>query len=249
MASVAVAAGAGAFALYRALKSHSLDSMSIDARLHAKMSSAAYEEPDKRGKTVDDYRLLSDYSNERLAIYVHDSRKRIIVAFRGTTCLWPDFSNIPLEVGLSLTADANILAGVATFADANILDNMQRFQWILLQMQRVVNFARTKGYKVSVTGHSLGGMLAMSCFVRDRSECLDGGHVFNAGGGARELFRLITAGITEQAIQERSRSITHHHIYGDPVSVVFSRGNLRVYQPKNPLCMNPLRRHAIDQFL
>mmetsp|Transcript_15558 Transcript_15558/g.21256 ORF Transcript_15558/g.21256 Transcript_15558/m.21256 type:complete len:242 (-) Transcript_15558:376-1101(-) len=241
MASVALAAGAaGAFALYRGLKSHSLDSMSTDARLHAKMSSAAYEEPDERSNTIDDYILLSRYSNKRLAMYVSDSQKRIIVAIRGTTNLWPEFNN-PMA-GASIAADANICCLPITHI-------MQRFHWIIAEMQGVIDFASKRGYRISITGHSLGGMLAMSYFVRDTSGYFVGGHVFNAGGGMREAFRLITFGTTEPEIQLRSRLVTHHHIYGDPISVVFSRGNLRIYQPKNPLCMSPLKRHAIDQFL
>jgi alpha-beta hydrolase superfamily lysophospholipase len=45
------------------------------------------------------------------------------------------------------------------------------------------------GSTVHVTGHSLGGMVAMSCAVR--MPAVSGGHVFNAGAGKREVERLL----------------------------------------------------------
>jgi dienelactone hydrolase len=107
-------------------------------------------------------------------------------------------------------------------------------------IETVARKSEYHGHTVHVTGHSLGGMVAMSCAVRMRQ--VTGGHVFNSGGGKREVERLL---VGDEYAQE-SRKVEHHHIFGDPISMGFSRGELSVYRPSLYHITNP---HTMKHFI
>ena len=97
-------------------------------------------------------------------------------------------------------------------------------------------------YDVYLTGHSLGGMIAMSIGVRHAF--VKGGHVFNAGAGGREMLRLV--GLSHDAYDKLSKKFLHHHILFDGISAAFSRGKLVVYRPAFRYITNP---HSMNHFL
>lgn len=189
--------------------------------------------------------------HERTVVCRHDKDKMLVFCFRGTTKV--EMSDIKVELGLGLANTPGFDSHNTGGLDAGIAVNGQtqaasgelppRIQESIRLLQAVVMQSKYTGYTVHVTGHSLGGMIAMNVAVRCAS-VVSGGHVFNAGGGGREIARL--CGLMGDDFAEKSKSVAHHHIYGDPISMGFSRGMLTVYRPCFRHYRNP---HTMRHFL
>jgi hypothetical protein len=141
----------------------------------------------------------------------------------------------PLNTG---GADLNLMFAAQTRNSQGELP--PRVQQGMELIQTVMRRSDYRNHAVHVTGHSLGGMVAMSCAVRMAQ--ITGGHVFTAGGGKREIERLMVGDEHAQS----SRKVEHHHIYGDPCSMGFSRGDLTIYRPSLVHIRNP---HTMSHFI
>jgi hypothetical protein len=221
-------------AAQRLWNSVALDMLSDEAICFARMADLAYKKPEERqcaklegaGYVVD--RTMAD---ERFAVFHHPRSRTVVVSFRGTasggmTLLYDVVKELggkhenPLNTG---GADMNLAAAHRTRNSKGELP--PRVQQGMELIQTVVRRSDYRNHAVYVTGHSLGGMVAMSCAVRMHE--IKRGHVFNAGGGKRELERLLVGDEYGSA----SMKVEHHHIFGDPLSMFFSRGTLTVYRP------------------
>lgn len=103
-------------------------------------------------------------------------------------------------------------------------------------------------FKLHVTGHGLGGALAVEVQVRHRR--VRGGHVFNPVAAADDrarrglLQRLGAAPAAEDRFRDRSRAVHVHHVLLDLRSAGFARGTKITYRPRFPS-----GRHKLRNFL
>lgn len=112
-----------------------------DDNIYALLSQEAYEPKNNREKTVNTYNYDLDSSTERVAVYVSNSKKKIIIAFRGT---------VPSDK-TDLLAD--------TFITANQLEKSDSYQRSYQVVQGVIK--KYPGYTIELTGHSKGGSFAL----------------------------------------------------------------------------------------
>lgn len=257
------------FGLGRLIKSRSLNELSLEARLHARMSRVVYNEVAYRQEQIDNFRLDGTRSNVRMAVYTDEAAKLCIVAIRGTTLEGEEdlsslrnLGDVIISPGSTLDACFDVALARSTCGPAaspcvsqdaisttprGATTDASRISWCVAHMCDIVSDCRARNLTISMTGHSLGGVLAMSIAVRPEAfnagGVILGGHVFNAGAGLREMARCMTAGFTEPEIHERSLRLHHHHCVGDPVSMLYSRGTLHVYRPRF------VNAHTLDNFL
>jgi hypothetical protein len=224
-----------------------------EAIMFARMSSLCYE--GRSGSELltnienEGFHLDLEQSTERILVFFHSQQRKIIFAFRGTTTV--HMKDIKVELGVSCVpnteydwentgaADYNIAVGICTERGNQLIPRVEKS---LKHVQSVVRRQKYRKYDVYLTGHSLGGMIAMSIGVRHAF--VKGGHVFNAGAGGREMLRLV--GLSHDAYDKLSKKFLHHHILFDGISAAFSRGKLVVYRPAFRYITNP---HSMNHFL
>jgi hypothetical protein len=244
----------GIWAGYRCLRSVSLDTLQPESRLYARMSLLCYNSVQSRQSSDlirAGYKIDMSCSNERISVFFNSFERVVVIGFRGTTHV------SPLDLGQEVihqfwggvsdedrvntaAADFNIVLGAQTSDGNGRL--APRIQQSLRHVQSVIRKTEYSGYATHVTGHSLGGMIAMS--IAARHSFIRSGHVFNAGSGLREGLRML--GLTTDEFDEASQKLQHHHILGDPCSAAFSRGCLTIYRPCVKHLMNP---HTMSHFL
>lgn len=115
----------------------------------------SYRKPDKR-RNFGGYKLNEDLSNPEVAVYVNDSEKKVIVAFRGSV----NFKDLMTDLKLAVGG----IKSTERYADTVNLVRKIRDMY--------------EGYKIEYTGHSLGGTLAIEMnLLNPTSKSV----VFNAG--------------------------------------------------------------------
>ena len=111
-----------------------------------------------------------------------------------------------------------------------------------------------KDAKIHVTGHSLGGWVAIELAKKFQKK-ISGGHVFNAGSSpVRGLLipsplSSIWAEFTEDRVSHGN--FHHHQIVGDPLSSGFKKigpNQTTKYRVCNLVKCNPLQFHSITNF-
>lgn len=96
-----------------------------------------------------------------------------------------------------------------------------------------LNFARNNNI-TKVCGHSLGG--SISAYVSQQLNIP--AIIFNAGAGLSQIQSLLKP-------NSNSSLITHYRINSDPVSVLWTVGNIKVL----PILRPDINPHSIEQFL
>jgi pimeloyl-ACP methyl ester carboxylesterase len=167
-------------------------------------------------------------NNPTVKVYKNDSIKLIVISIRGTQ-ISDDYSDIEADIRIALGSEEQS----SRFMDAD----------------RIVNdvIRQFPGYKIILTGHSLGGGLVYR--LADKYKSLTG-EVFNPAVNVKTL--MDEAGT--------SRRIRSHIIHGDPVSGVIGRPlrNAQVYSPgydeergrieRMPILDRLKYLHALDRF-
>ncbi|CAK9105238.1 Uncharacterized protein SCF082_LOCUS49057 [Durusdinium trenchii] len=193
------------------------EDMAEEAKSLAKISKVMYEqeEADREAKaSACGWKLL--LSNPKYALFAcADSGKKLLVAFQGTAAR----------------------AGLAH--DAMILFNLNEFmplvEEVIDEVKTVVK--QTPHSDIIVTGHSLGGALAVQLaksLTQEGSFRRVSGHVFNPGS-SWDFDKYLT--------EERLEGITAHHVLGDILSAGWSKSKMVCYKAKHP---NP---HALANFI
>lgn len=150
-------------------------------QLDAQMSKDAYE---KKRQDLGDWMIEKYHNNREHTVYINNKLKEIKVAFRGTDNL----ADVKTDVSLA-------------FGKLKNTDRFKRENNLVEQLKRMY-----KGYKITLTGHSLGSSLASELANKHNLE----GSGFNAGFGVRGKIN--------------NENFTHYRTSTDPVSLL---GKLR----------------------
>lgn len=241
----------------RIASAQDVESMSREARLFAHLSNVAYREPVDRPAHQNQFDLDSELNTDRFVVYTRGwiRVKAVIVAFRGTSTL------------------KDLLDDVKLAANTNV----NRLKQLLSSEVDCISAVSKKypGACIHVTGHSLGGSIAM--FVTAHTGLISGGHIFNPGAGFKSeeillgavavMFGVATGsvlsplGVSVAAgalasrdelshesygvgkVRDLASRINTHHVIGDPLSMLFSLGNVCCYTPTQ------VNLHALSNFL
>lgn len=169
--------------------------------------------------------IIPELTDDHRTTFFHSETGKVILAFRGTRLSsWADLAaDLAIIVGvLSLTARYHASCKAAKRAIGEYgLDN------------------------VTVTGHSLGGALALAINRRLGTEA----HAFNPGAGPCQLLSGIFQSVLiklapESRTSKRAKRSTIHSTMFDPLSIMALVG------PDNKVYMRPnrLNVHSIDNF-
>jgi hypothetical protein len=109
------------------------------------------------------YELDTDLSDRETTVFYNPTSKKVIVGYRGTAL--GDFKT----VGKDLRSDISIFLG-KTRNDERFREATQKYDTIR---------SKYDGYKIDLTGHSLGGALAKH--VNDRRQDVDQAVTFSRG--------------------------------------------------------------------
>ena len=175
--------------------------------LYAQLSDAAYDDTRDLTKIEQNLghpvRLDTELSTDDTIVVVDDVTNRVYVAYRGTKAMRDLTSDAIIATGteslaakvgrffgrsLLLFGDSFAEEGAQAAVGATINEGIGRFK----NADDIFDAAATKyaGYTMSVTGHSLGGNLALQEGRRTGVET----HVFQPGAGLSELERQQSTG-------------------------------------------------------
>jgi hypothetical protein len=133
------------------------------------LSEASYKKTKDRPLEVKSQGLdliyQAQYSNERIAVYIDHKKKEIKIGFRGT---------VPTSLR-DLISDVKIATGIGRDSDPYIIEA----QALVKKLKSLY-----PDYKISTTGHSLGGFISREIAKKENVEGLG----FNPGAGLPELF-------------------------------------------------------------
>jgi hypothetical protein len=176
----------------------------------ANFASEAYVAPNDRKMTLLGYTYNSKYSDKNLSTYLHKQDKKIIVSIRGT---------VPTNL-LDLVSDIDIVSSDKTFNTTRLSNHKKMIDQIV---------DKYPGYKLILSGHSLGGYLAEQ-LASDYPDAQ--AIVFNPG-----------TSLSETALTTPQSNVIGYRTKGDPVSAGYSSIPMKTIRSKN---YNP---HSILNFL
>ena len=192
--------------------------------LMADLAEAAYYEEDSNyaneiAKKYG-YRLAANDGKDTLQFY-HPETKELIISFRGTEL---NKKNVLGDIG----NDALLFAGLTNLS--------KRFD----KHEEIVKNALDSGQfsKVSVTGHSLGGMAALS--INKKFDNIEA-HAFNPGQGPID-FGISTS---ERLLGRKHKNANVYLVKGDPISMAGFAQNANVIYRKR---RGGYGRHTIKNF-
>jgi len=229
----------------------SVQSLSQEAKFFAHLSSVAYYDPRQRPLRQNEFDLDLEFNTDRFAVYQRGgwlSAKAVVITFRGTSDMSDERNDLLLASNT----------------------NVNRLQQLLASEVECIGAVARKYPKarIQVTGHSLGGTIAM--FVTVHTGLVVGGHIFNPGAGVKTEELLLGAaafgpgavlgfaaasGATACAdffshkshsvgkVEDLASRINTHHVLGDPLSLLFSLGNIQCYSPTRA------NLHALRNFI
>lgn len=207
------------------------------AKVYAKMSQEAYQKPDKRLDSIGGFELLKDNSNKLVAVYFLEDKNLYVLAIKGTD-----------ELKEVVVDDVHLALGIE-----GGLGNWGNEWNVELGFFNLIE-EKGEDVKVHVTGHSLGGNIAMNMALTF-NKLITAGHVFNAGTTIEEtvsvglfnstsitrISRWVAGAITGEELS--SENFYHHHIVGDLLSGTFAKAILQVNY--NGYITNP---HTVNNF-
>ena len=191
-------------------KHNLVKNVSDEHQLALAVSNSAYKKPNKRKTIIMGYTLDTDISNDENVVYFNDEQKKVIVGFRGST----NFKDFKTDLRLAIGG----------------IKSTSRYGETLEFFKKVIELY--EGYSISMTGHSLGGTLAIEMNLLSPSKKAV---VFNAG------HTPLRSKATEK------NDITYYTNKGDLVSGL----GLKSYKDVRVLDKideNPLKAHSLRKF-
>lgn len=200
----------------------------------------SYEEPSKRQEYIDlHYKYYPEYSNDRIAVYLHlFLTNQAIIAIRGTRIT--DEEDLEADVDIILGKDDNssLVSKTQTETD-NILSKLK-------------NRFDIEPDNITITGHSLGAVLAAYCSYRKGNAA----YLFNVGiTGSQRMAEDLPSILNHIPGFDFARNssvfknplITSYIMIGDPISasssLVFE--NTVILRPVPPPT-SPLQSHSLE---
>lgn len=206
-------------ALKEAKKTYKKQVQSGDGPVEARVSSEVYKKPSERSH-VGEYKYNVSLSNPEHGFWIGSDR--VIIAIRGTT-------NKSDVLSDTLIASGTLKLG-------------QRYKKEKRYLKMIMR--KFKNLKVELSGHSLGGTLAMELGREFNLKS----YVYNAGIGPKQAIRNKTDKIAcllnkKGKKCKSSKLIEHTRVLGDPVSIG-SSGNTNVKH----ILPKKLNVHSINNF-
>jgi hypothetical protein len=183
-------------------------SVDVGDKIFVQMSKQSYIKPDERKANLEGYTYLPQQSDMENAVYENSKDKKLIIAFRGSAKL------------KDLKADLGIATG--------LLEKTSRHD----STEELVKKLKTlfPDYSITLTGHSLGGSLAVSMSSKHNIPAV----VFNAGH-------------TIGKSKHKDSDIKFYTKEGDPVSMLGANSykDVKFIEGSHK---NVLKDHSLDNF-
>jgi hypothetical protein len=176
----------------------------------ANFASEAYIAPSDRRMTLLGYTCNKGLSNTNLSTYVDKQDKRVVISLRGT---------VPTNV-MDLVSDIGIVSADKSFNTTRLSNHKKMIDQIV---------DKYPGYKLILSGHSLGGHLAEQLAETYPTATAV---VFNPG-----------TSLLESNLTTPQSNVIGYRTKGDPVSAGYSSISMKTIRSKN---YNP---HSILNFL
>ncbi len=179
-----------------------------NAHTYSRLSGVVYEQGTNARKRalkqhkLRGYKYDKEFSDKHTAVFVHPVTRRVIVAARGTE----------LKKGLGDAIDD--LATDALLVTGN-LTRSARFRKLDEKLKSLRE--RYREHKIELTGHSLGGALAVELGKVHQDVDV---HAFNAGTGPLDMRSSLEKFMTERNYKESNkRNIHRYHVQTDALSL------------------------------
>jgi hypothetical protein len=198
------------------------DRIPDEVKFYAKLAEAAYKDDEHRQKAPKNWIYAPEHSSAHHAVYVNETDKEVITAFRGTQV--DDLKDIQSDIAI-----------VAHQRHAGV-----RFKDAEKDFSSILSEYPAEEYDHILTGHSLGG--SISTHIEQEFDEVSEVHNFNPGVGAAPLNPFAAV------FQKKKPHVHDYIIKGDPISVfgtMMSPHDVEVYDA-NPDKGHP---HTIKQFL
>ena len=176
-------------------------------KVYVKLNKEVYEKPDNRKANLEGLTYVASQSDKENAVYQSQKEKKIVIVFRGSARL------------KDLKADLGIATGRLHKTSRH--DSTEE---LVKKMK-----ALYPEYKIILTGHSLGGSLAISMSGRHDLPAV----VFNAGHTIGK--------------DNKESDITYYTKEGDPVSMLGANSykNVKMIEGSHK---NPIKDHSLNNF-
>lgn len=191
-----------------------------DAYLGALIAQQSYNKPEDRAQSLDiHYKYISNLSNDRICVYVHQFLTGIAyIGVRGTRV--SDLEDI--------RADARIVMG-NEYEDPLVKTTNQQVRNILNTLQTTYDIGQDT---TTLVGHSLGGLLI--CYAGFQTQC------------KIDCFNIGIAPTQSGGVVFNNQNITSYVMETDPIAASsgFVIKDTVVLRPK-PMPNNPLQAHSL----
>ena len=173
---------------YKGSKAEKVNKIHDKHRIDLDLANESYTDTEKRKMDMNGYKYVPKASNKEHAIYVNEATKKVILAYRGST-MGKDFVDDWVKSDKAIAL--------------NKFETSDRFKREKEWTKDMLNIL-PKNYKVSTTGHSLGGTIAMEM-----------GHLFKLPSV------VFNAGVsTNHAKKFKDDNVNFYHAKGDAVSLL-----------------------------
>ena len=202
-------------------------SLNTNQLTYAKLASASYQKK-QSPDNIDGYICDRSFGQANSSVYFNEDLKEVVMCIRGTNPKNPD----------DLLNDANILIGNIT--------KTRRFKELSQRLSQIIE--KYQGYKVVLTGHSLGGKLSQELLLK-YPNYIESAHVFNSGSGFDVAVKGLFCKFKEtNECKVMKRKLHIYSVPGDPLSFLSRFLPHKTLTTETNTSVNPIDQHSMSNF-